>query len=335
MLNRQEDIKEMLSGLGTNTDGMYTNQEIIDFLSDYQNAIANVVFEKTHAEYLSSKDVMTHIRVLAEEYGLQDSELFIRLRKNLNHLHHTIYTYIRGIRGEEKCRNGLKLLSYDKDVKLLYNLALNDGETNTEYDVIAITPYGVFIVEVKNWSNELVLDSNGFLKKPNQLSYDAAGRLGIKEALIKEYLEGIVDVPVHSILMIPDPMSLDDQYQKIDICLGLGITAKIRSYANGETNLNSNEINRIESVLLEHQVVQKTKCDVNCEAITNDFAEFIALIEQKALKESEDLAASDTDYIPEEEVVLPVWLKETLKAGVFTIIGFGISSVFNRKASVK
>lgn len=335
MLNRQEDIKAELRGLGTELDGRYTNQEIIDYLSDFQNAIANVVFERTHAECLSNKDVMMHIKVLAEEYGLQDSELFKRLRKNMNHLHHTIYTFIRGIRGEERCRNGLKLLSYDKDVRILYNLSLDDGVMNTEYDAIVVTPYGLFVVEVKNWSNEIVIDSNGFLKKSNQVSYDLAGRLGIKEALIKEYLEGVAEIPVHSILMIPDPKSLDDHYQKIDVCLGLGITAKIREYEHCGTNLTSNDIDQIVATLQNHQVVQKTNCDVDCEAITEDFAEFITLIEEKAVKESEALGTTDIDDIPDEGFKMPTWFKETLKAGFFTLVGFGISHVFNKKTPIK
>lgn len=67
--NRMSQIIESLNGLGTKQNTMYTNQEIIDHLTELQGAMARGVFEKTHAENLRDRDIMIHFETLAKEYG--------------------------------------------------------------------------------------------------------------------------------------------------------------------------------------------------------------------------------------------------------------------------
>ena len=57
-------IIESLNGLGTKQNTMYTNQEIIDHLTELQGAMARGVFEKTHAENLRDRDIMIHFEAL-------------------------------------------------------------------------------------------------------------------------------------------------------------------------------------------------------------------------------------------------------------------------------
>ena len=55
---RQLQIKNSLKGLGTKADEMYTNEEIIQNLKDLQDGIANIVFERSHAENLNAQKSM-------------------------------------------------------------------------------------------------------------------------------------------------------------------------------------------------------------------------------------------------------------------------------------
>lgn len=324
---RQLQIKNSLKGLGTKADEMYTNEEIIQNLKDLQDGIANIVFERSHAENLNAKDVLIHINALAEEYGLENDSTYKRLKKNMNHLQYTILTYIRGMKGENACRKGLKLIFYDKDVEILYNLALDDGETNTEYDALVVTPYGLFIVEVKNWSNDLVIDPNGCLKKPNKVSYDLPGRLGIKEALLKQYLKDTLDIPVHSILMLPEPKSLDDQYHKVDVCIGIGISSKIREYNTGEMMIDSEKIPKIVSILQENAAIQKSLCDVDCDVIIEDFASFITNVEELASQHKQMQEKQDPEDLYKEDCSWPSWIKKIGLAGLMFSLGAGITYV--------
>src|SRR5699024_211218 len=75
---RMNQIIEPLVGLGTRPDVMYTNQEVVDHLKALQSALAQGVFEKTHAENLRDRDIMIHFEALAKEYGLDRTETYHR-----------------------------------------------------------------------------------------------------------------------------------------------------------------------------------------------------------------------------------------------------------------
>ena len=80
--NRMSQIIESLNGLGTKQNTMYTNQEIIDHLTELQGAMARGVFEKTHAENLRDQDIVIHFEALAREYGLDNSDTYLRFKEN-------------------------------------------------------------------------------------------------------------------------------------------------------------------------------------------------------------------------------------------------------------
>lgn len=147
--NRVIQIIESLNGMGTKQNIMYTNQEIIDHLTELQGAMARGVFEKTHAENLRDRDIMIHFEALAKEYGLDGTNTYLRLKANMSELGYTIGSFIKGMNGERIAKRALKLLSYDKGIRILYNVQLEDEDVQAEYDAIVVAPYGMFVVEVK------------------------------------------------------------------------------------------------------------------------------------------------------------------------------------------
>ena len=130
--NRMSQIIESLNGLGTKQNTMYTNQEIIDHLTELQGAMARGVFEKTHAENLRDRDIMIHFEALAKEYGLNESDTYIRFKSNMSELGYTIGSFIKGMNGERIAKRALKLLSYDKGIRILYNVQLEDKDAQAE-----------------------------------------------------------------------------------------------------------------------------------------------------------------------------------------------------------
>lgn len=98
--NRMRQIIESLNGMGIKQNVMYTNQEIVDHLTELQGAIARGVFEKTHAENLRDRDIMIHFEALAKEYGLDESDTYIRFKSNMSELGYTIGSFIKGMSGE-------------------------------------------------------------------------------------------------------------------------------------------------------------------------------------------------------------------------------------------
>ena len=300
--DRVNSIKKNFDGVGPNRETLYTNQEVVDLLQDIQRTMLTGVYEKNHAKYMRERDLMLHFSALAEQYGLKDTETYRRFEQNMNVLGHTIGSYIKGMRGERIARRSLKLLSFDKNVKILYNIALEDGEAQSEYDAIVIMPYGMFVVEVKNWGAEMYIDENGMLQRSDQdVKYDLPGRMSVKEGLLCEHLGELFPARYKEFLLFSNESAkVVDNYKKIPICFGGGIVYRIREWNDGTEILTEAKINEIAERILEAHKEQKSLCKVNCEEIIDDYAHLMAAMEEAAegIYPSEEAAINDSDCSP-------------------------------------
>lgn len=300
--NRVNSIKKTFEGIGPDNTSMYTNQEIVDLLQDIQKTMIAGVYEKTHAEYMRDRDLMLHFSALAGEYELKDTDTYKRFEANMGELGYTIGSFIKGMKGERIARRALKLISFDKNVKILYNIALEDEDVQAEYDAIVITPYGLFVVEVKNWGAEMHIDGNGILRRNDQdIKYDLPGRMSVKEGLLREYLGDIFPEQYQGIVLFSNENAkVQDDFRKIPICYGGGIVYNIRSFNEGAI-LTENQINEIVDKICSHHREQKAPCRVNCGRIIEDYALLMSAIEEAAegrfssIQELKDIEKKDEE----------------------------------------
>ncbi len=352
---RVNNIKEKLKDLAPEPGKEYTTQEQVDIYVGLEKGMAEGVYEKTHAEYMSEKEVLKHISSLAEEHGLKASVTFKRFEANMNDLSYTIGSFIKGMKGERIARRDLKLLSYDKGVKIFYNIALEDEDAQAEYDAIVISPYGIFVVEVKNWGSEMSIDEQGILRREDQnIRYDLPGRMGIKEGLLRGCLEELFPNKYQGILLFSNENAkVDDLYQQIPICFGGGISYAIRRYNNGEEILKSEQIEEIAAQIQNMHKVQKAPCKVNCEELIDDYAVLMAAIEEAAEgrmnsveelinieleNSSREVKAQKQDMVStsggvsreeqQKEQSIPSWLVGAIGGAVLTYAGFAASKWF-------
>ncbi len=284
MNKRVEQIVTSLQGLGTSPNQLYTNQEVVDHLKELQSAMARGVFEKTHAENLRDKDIMLHFKTLAEEYGLEQSDTYRRFEANMQNLSYTIATYIKGMCGESMAKKSLKLLSFDKSIRILYNVQLEDEDAQAEYDAIVIAPYGLFVIEVKNWGGDVTITPSGLLtKNEGGIACSLADKMSIKEALLREYLQDLFPENYHNILLIPNEKThVQDDYRRIFVCNGGALSYDIRSFASEKGLLNAEQVSAIAETICSHHKEQRTLCTVKCNEIISDYANLMAQIEALA-----------------------------------------------------
>lgn len=309
--NRMSQIIESLNEMGTKQNTMYTNQEIIDHLTELQGAMARGIFEKTHAENFRDRDIMIHFEALAKEYGLDESDTYIRFRTNMGELGYTIGSFIKGMSGERIAKRALKLLSYDKGIRILYNVQLEDEDAQAEYDAIVITPYGMFVVEVKNWGASMTISPNGLLTRNDDsgIVYDLPGRMSVKEALLREYLQELFPKNYHNMLLLSNERAhVQDNYHQISISCGGGISYEIKAYGKSGNILTEEQVTKIADTILANHKEQRALCSVKCEEIIADYAKLMVQIEAASNRTVEDI--SDTEAPVLEEVFKANVLKE-------------------------
>ena len=296
---RLSQIIESLNGLGTKPGTMYTNQEIIEHLIELQGAMARGVFEKTHAENLRDRDIMIHFEALAKEYSLDGTDTYLRFKTNMSELGFTIGSFIKGMNGERIAKRALKLLSYDKDIRILYNVQLEDEDAQAEYDAIVVAPYGLFVVEVKNWGAPMTISPNGLLTRNDDsgIIYDLPGRMSVKEALLREHLQELFPSNYHNMLLLSNERAqVENNYHQISISCGGGISYEIKSFAKHVNCLTSEQVNKIADTILASHKEQRALCPVKCDEIIADYAKLMVQIEaasNESLDEIDELEVSD------------------------------------------
>ena len=303
MSTRATQIKNELKVFCPDMNSFYTNQEIIDILKNLQNALAKGVFEKTHAENLRSRDILIHFDALAAEYDLKETSTYIRFSNNLNELGYTIGSFINGMKGEKAARQALRRLSYMDNIEILYNVQLESDDCFAEYDAIVITPYGIFVVEVKNWNSASINSSGILINEKSGITYDLLGRMNIKEALLREFLGEKFPHNYHNILMFPNAEAeINDELKLFTVVKGSGVSYAIESYRQTEHFLSKEDIFAIKTKILSVHKDQLTEMPVNCDEIVDDYANLMALIEEASsnTENSSKNLCSEEKFITEE-----------------------------------
>ena len=281
---RINQIKASMKGLGTKANGMYTNDEIIDKLTGIQSAMANGIRSVRSAEQFHLKDVMPHFEALANEYGVKDTPEYDRLSHNMSYLGFTIASFKKGRSGEQKAMRALRVLTFDTGVEILHNIGLRDETSETEIDAVVITPYGVFMIEVKNFSGDCIITERGILKRTDDSgpTYDLGGKMLDKEFLLRRCLGDLSKVPYHGILLFADDNAkIQDHYGQIPVSYCNTVNEKIRSFNHGEV-LTEDQITEIRNRLLANNICRLFPCKVNCEQIIDDYAVLMTSIEEAA-----------------------------------------------------
>lgn len=332
--DRLNQILGNLNGLGTKPNTLYTNQEIIDRLTELQGAMARGVFEKAHAENLRDRDIMIHLGALAKEYDLDETDTYYRFKTNMREFGYTIGSLIKGMAGERIAKRALKLLSYDDGVRILYNIQLEDEDVQAEYDAIVVAPFGLFVIEVKNWGTKMTISPTGLLTRNdnNEISYDIPGRMSIKEALLREHLQGLFPENYHNMLLLSNERAkVKDDYQKIPISFGGGISYEIKAYANHEDLMSEEQMDKIVETILSQHKEQRALCTVKCDEIIADYARLMVQIE-----EASNTGYKDVSEMQDEESLAVTWYDRVnwkrLAMGMATVVIPGILAIAaNRK----
>ena len=285
MIKRIEQLKSQLENLGTENDVMYTNEEKLKRLLMLQSAMSHSVFEMSHAEHFASKDIMKHFEALAEEYNLSSKEEFIRLSDNMDHLSHTIAILKSGQKAEKETQKMFRLLELDGNTEILYNIGLHNGTDQTEIDTIVIAPYGLFLVEIKNFKKNMTLNNKGVFETTDgqEAYYNLGVKMLLKEYLVRKTISEDNNIPIIPILLYSnDQSSLIDDYGQCHISYSGTVVNDIRAYSKNTGILSEQDIQSIKAKLLENNTPTTGLCNVDCKQIVSDFALLMSEIEEAA-----------------------------------------------------
>lgn len=269
---------------GTAAGMQYTREEGVSLLSEFQNDIIRDYKKRFNETLYDRRYFYRNLESTADGYGLAAEHDFILLRSHMKKIGEIIATWKSGLTGEERARHALSRTLPGEEMETLYNVTLSDGKERTEYDAVTITPYGVFAIEVKSYSQDMTWDEKGVIYPSYNGSWhkNLGERMNCKEYLLRNRLKEFKDVPFYNILLIADNrVKITDNYRRIPISYNNTILSDIRSYSDGRRYIETEQIREIKRVLLEETEPVLVPCPVDCSKVAEEYSWFVRMCSRK------------------------------------------------------
>ena len=263
----------------------YSKEEILNQLKELEASLLKRVFESSYSENLRTYDLVNHIKSKTCELGLDNGEAVSALLRDLDRLSFAIGGLINGNRGERMAEKSLSCLRCDSIA--LSGIALQNGSSFEEYDEIVITSSGVFLIEVKNFKHDAVVDECGILRC-GACTYNVGERMREKEHALWNAIrfsasDFATEADIHSMLLfVNDDMKVSDFFYRVPIERRGQIVYDIEDARRTGRTLSREEMNRSRSSLIMRKVEAKFPMPIDAEEIACELESAICLIEEKA-----------------------------------------------------
>ena len=301
------NVRNKLASLGPASNGTYTNQEIVDQLKELQNAIAREVCG-VEDSMMRADDIVRVVEERVTNLGLQDSACFASFKQDMMDLGREIALTISGLNGEMKGFRALKPLEFDNDTHVLRNICLKSDDGETEIDAVVLTPYGIFIIEMKGCRKPVVITEDGFFQKVDNpdYQYPLGERMCCKETLLREAAGAGPDVPIYQALFLVNDSEITDRFGKIMTANRNTIVYKIRSYAKESEHLSGDRVSQLVDRIESSRIEAKYPCSLDCERLIENLADLMDQIESAELAKTERAAKLKPTHQPKTNLTIAV-----------------------------
>ena len=315
----------------------YTNEEILEQLKSLEGLLLERVFESSYSESLRTYDLIDHLRSKAQDLGLEGRDTYITLIRDLEKLSSTIGGLINGRRGEFLAAKSLKCLRGDN--MLLSNIALPNGGSFEEYDQVLIARSGVYVIEVKSYRNDVVIDDGGILHCGLR-SYNVGERMREKMHALWDAIQFSSDgymneEDVHGMLLfVNDDANVTDFFHRIPVMRCGQIVYSIEDANRYDEKLSWEDMVRIKAVLLARRTAAKFSMPLDEDRVKGELEDFLDLVEVETAKDAAKPKATDhnevdspttlDDHVP--HLQLPSWIPAV--TAVISGLAIGVGGLF-------
>lgn len=306
---RQTEIINSITAFSKDT---YYNDEFLDELFDFQRQVINVTFEETHAEKMKLKmyDVQKYLHEKNQELNNVAGSMMTEFDEYCETFNSMIGRKIAGQKGETQLFRTLEILKTENHV--LKNIELKCGDNKAELDAVVITSKAVFLVEVKNPTHDMIIDSRGNYYRAygyiNQ-DYNIGEKVNNKEYLLRkviidsEMAEDLKAIPVINLVVFANSkMKCENRFKYIDVCYLSNLPYIIRGYEN-EHEYSLEEIRQVAEVIETAQCKEAYQVNLDFGAFKRCIAEIVVALEKEAKKTEEKDKASEAYCIYKPSIV--------------------------------
>ena len=332
--DRKNQIFANLSKLKLLNQTEYRNDELLETLREFANALLETVHEKEHASHLSIRTLGQYLLNQSDNVGLEDSSNVAYAANQIDRLSYRIHCLESGKFGETRANRAL--FGIDAPNRILRNVEVDiDGEPY-EMDFIVINQAGIFAIESKHYNRNMVIDHSGALvgegTQENASSLKKIGmQMANQRAAVRRILTDafpdherfmVIAENVKSVLLSTSNYSITDLREK-EKTLTCDTVADYLNHASG-MELTREEINLIAETL-ENAVHEKTyPIGWDYKRVAEAFARAVAKIEYASENKAEYSEGNSTvtDFLEKEACPECDFFKKEENSGKRTGWGF-------------
>lgn len=291
---------ELLKGIGAFEKKHLKRGELLDEYLRLQDELVSITFEGRHAAEGKLKiwDVENHLIEQSRKTNYQNEELLNEVTEGCKKLCNLIKAEISGNRGEEKAYQALKCI--DKDIRILRNIELSDGNERCEIDFVVISDRKVTIVEVKNTSRNIVIDEKGNYYRGDYYVLDSniAEKMKIREFLLRNALKnkGFSDVLIDMYVVFTNTqININNKFEGLKTCFVSQLPYIFEDKNMGlVTNYNSKI--EVEKAIIESVDTGTFMADFNVDEFKRNFVKLVAQLEESSTKFNEKVDADECEF---------------------------------------
>ena len=280
MENRFNEIKNALTACGGNV----TKKQLVGELMKLQSQVAKVVFkEEAGSAGKNVHDVITYLGSKTKG-DLYLDELLNKCKNDITEIGEMIKGEQTGKAGEDKAYKSLETIS--KNCKILRNIELSDGCHLSEIDLLAVTNSGVFLLEVKNTSRNIIIDQKGNYIRIAKNGYriqdkNIGQQMNEKEYLLRAVLKkaGINNINIHSLVVFTNSsIEVQNDYPYIKECFLSDLPHIIENCVEGH-RYSDKALMTITKSIINAKTEGAYPYKIDMKSFKNNFATLVSSIE--------------------------------------------------------
>lgn len=300
-----KDVKLILERFRSFKKNKYSREEHIEEVLKLQDEIVEFAFERVNTSIYKQKvlDVVDYYSDIIERHKLNlDSELN-KFKKLSEEFTGEIARQISGLNGEERTFAELNLLN-SKNI-IMKNVVLGDKKLSTEIDALVITPKCITIVETKNVSGDIRIDTNGKLSHNNEDLGNLSGKIKDKKRFIRGILKELnLDISkLQSIVVFTnDDSEIKFNKSKIKICRLEELNHIIDGFAGADV-FSEDQMKNIEKTINKNRYKGEYICKFSFKTYKYVFADLKYKVDRCIRREETEQEKMCESYISQYNVL--------------------------------
>lgn len=302
MKRTAESIINEMEATGIMVEPRMTAAARLDGLCAYQEMALQKIFNAQHATNLRFKDGIQHIKHLAREKGLTDSQVVRQAIADMEYLSKEIAIAISGQKGENAVAKSVRYAN--RRCTAIPNVILSEGNDESELDQVLVTSNGILILEVKNNKKDVTISETGCIcNGSSKYMFDKClgeqmnrNRYLLRSALEKALQDAGWSIPVHIdsfVVFSSSSVRVTDEYQQEKYCFNASLPHEIDNYSSDVTYTDE-QMETLAAMIRNIAEADKLyPVDLDFDRIRKTFAEALVLLEADPVEQAEEDPATE------------------------------------------